>query len=87
MVWTTDPGNRSGVRNGEEAFKTGENMCGAVQWSVGLTDKVKKLALFIKFHECSFHKIKRKISKYCHMVLKMQPKYCELSTEVYERII
>ena len=34
LVWTTDPGNRSAVRNGEEAFKTGENMGGAVQWSV-----------------------------------------------------
>ena len=24
-------------------------------------------ALFIKFHECSFHEIKRNLSKYCHM--------------------
>ena len=25
----------------------------------------------MKFHECSFNKIKRKLSKYCHMGLKM----------------
>ena len=30
LVWTTDPGNSSVVGNGEEAFKTGENMGGAV---------------------------------------------------------
>ena len=37
LVWTTDPGNRSAVRNGEEASKTGEYMGGAVQWSVAQT--------------------------------------------------
>ena len=45
LVWTTaDPGNPSTVRNGE-VFKTGENMGGAVEWSVikRLTDKVKNL--------------------------------------------
>ena len=26
--------NQSAVRNGEEAYKTGENMGGAVEWSV-----------------------------------------------------
>ena len=64
LVWTTDPGNSSAVGKGEEAFKTGENMGGAV-----------KYGLFIKFDECSFHKIKRKFSKYCHMGLKLQPTF------------
>ena len=30
LVWTTDPGNSSAVRNGEEAFETGENVGNAV---------------------------------------------------------
>ena len=34
LVWTTDPGNSSAIGNGEEAFETGENMGGAVQWPV-----------------------------------------------------
>ena len=34
LVWAPDPGNPSTVRNGEEAVKTGENMGGAVEWSV-----------------------------------------------------
>ena len=34
LVWTTDPVNPSAVRNGEEAFKTGENMGCAFQWFV-----------------------------------------------------
>ena len=41
-------------------------------WLKSLIDNVAKLALFIKFYECSFHKIKTKLSKYCHMGLKMQ---------------
>ena len=51
LIWTTDPGNSSAVGNGEEAFETVS------------TDKVLKYGLFIKFYECSFHKIKRKLSK------------------------
>ena len=31
LIWTTDPGNWSAIRNGEKA---GEHMGGAVQWSV-----------------------------------------------------
>ena len=35
LAWAIiDPDNPSAVRNGEEAFKTGENMGGAGQWSV-----------------------------------------------------
>ena len=34
FVWATDPSNPSVVRYGEEAVKTGENMGGAVKWSV-----------------------------------------------------
>ena len=34
LVWATDFDNASVVRNGEEAFKRGENIGGAVQWSV-----------------------------------------------------
>ena len=34
LVWTTDLGNWSAIGNGEEAFEMGENMDGAVQWSV-----------------------------------------------------
>ena len=30
LAWATDPGNLSVVKNGEEAFETGENMGGAV---------------------------------------------------------
>ena len=30
LVWTTDPGNSSAVRNGKEAFETDENMGGAI---------------------------------------------------------
>ena len=42
------------------------------QWIKSLIDNVAKLALFIKFYEYSFYKIKTKLSKYCHMGLKMQ---------------
>ena len=52
LVWTTDPDNSSAIKNGEEAFKMGENMGGTVQRSIAqrMTDKVTKFALFIKFH-------------------------------------
>ena len=34
LVWTTHPINFSSIKNGDEGFKTGENMGGAVQWFV-----------------------------------------------------
>ena len=47
-----------------------------------------KTCTSIKFHECSFHKIKRNLSKYCHMVLKCSLHLVsKLSMWVYERII
>ena len=76
FVWATDPGNPSMVRNGKEAVKMGENICGVALfnglWLKSLIDNVAKWTLFIKFHECSCHKIKRMLSNYCHMGLKMQ---------------
>ena len=65
------------VRNSEEAFKMGGNMGGTVQQSIAQKfEKVTKIALFIKFHECSCHRIKRKLlSKYCYMGLRMHPSF------------
>ena len=60
LVWASDPGNLSAVRNGEVFFKTGKNMGDALQLKSIITDKVTELAPCIKFHECSFHKIKNK---------------------------
>ena len=63
------PGNPSVVRNSEDSVKTGENTGGAVN-GLWLKSYVAKFALLIEFYECSFHKIKIKLSKYCHMGLK-----------------
>ena len=75
-VWATDPSNPSTVRNSEEAVKMVKIWVALLNgpWLKSLIDNVGKLALFIKFYKCSFHKIKTKLSKYCHMLLKMQPR-------------
>ena len=77
LVWTTDPGMSSTVENGEEVFKKGENMVDAVKQSVAqeLDLSFNILTFYQISWMCSFHKIKRKLSKYCLMGLKMQPTF------------
>ena len=61
----------------------GGNMGGTVQRSITQKfEKVTKIALLIKFHECSCHRIKRKLlSKYCYMGLRMHPSF-SISSEM-----
>ena len=47
-------------------------MGGAVKWLKRLIDNVAKLALFLKYYECSFHEIKNKVIEILSHGVKMQ---------------
>ena len=61
FLWATDPGNPLLLL----ALFNSPRL-------KSLINNVAKFALFIKFDECSFHKMKAKLSKYCHIGLNTQ---------------
>ena len=84
-----DNNTRSVIRNGEAAFKTGENMSDTVQQSVAqkFDSQIKwqNLHFLLNFTKVAVIKLNKIYQKYCHMGLKMQLTFCIYKACVFMR--